>query len=53
MTAADHLLCQPSQILHERHAQVDRHRPELPDGERRDALVGPDEMLTLVSGRPS
>ncbi len=43
VTGADHLLRQPPQILHQRHAQVDGHGPELADAQRLDALVGPHE----------
>ena len=43
VAGADHLLRQPSQVLHQRHAQVDGHGPELADAERLDALIGPHE----------
>src|SRR5439155_19864327 len=40
---ADDRLGQAPKILDEHHPQRDRHRPQLPDGQGLDALVGEDE----------
>ena len=45
LAGADDQLRQPAQVLHESHAEMDGDRPELPDGQRLDTLVGPDESL--------
>ncbi len=53
LPGADDQLRQPPQVLHQGDAEVDGDRPELPDGERLDALVGADESLQRLQLEPT
>jgi hypothetical protein len=50
---ADDLLRQAPQVLHQGHAEVDGHRPDLADGERLDALVRTHEALQRLQLEPA
>ncbi len=53
LACADDLLRQPPHVLHQGHAEVDGYGPDLPDGERLDALVGADESLKRLQPEPA
>jgi hypothetical protein len=53
MTGADHLFRQASQVLHQSHAKMDGHGPELADAERLNALVGTDETAERLHLEPA
>src|SRR5438093_13593025 len=45
LAGADDQLRQPPQVFHESHTEMNGDRPELPDGQWLDTLIGPDESL--------